>query len=77
MKLQAPDGGFFTGYASDFSSNGTATNTETTSLAILALSTASAKAQPSPYLIPIFLSVTAAIVAAEVFLIGRRTRRTL
>src|SRR6266851_4015874 len=36
-KLQAPDGGFHTGYDSGLSTNGTATNTETTSLAILAL----------------------------------------
>src|SRR6266480_4315478 len=74
-KLQAPDGGFHTGYLSDFSTNGTGTNTETTSLAILALSAPSMKAQPSPYLIPIFLSATAAIVAAEVVLLRRRSRR--
>jgi hypothetical protein len=76
-KMQAPDGGFHTGYNSDLSTNGTATNTETTSLAILALSTPGAKAQPSPYLIPIFLSATAAVVAGEIVLMRRRSRRTL
>jgi len=75
-KLQAPDGGFHTGYSSDFSTNGTATNTETTSLAILALGAPSAKAQPSPFLIPVFLSVTAAIVAAELLVMRRKSRRT-
>jgi len=74
-KLQAPDGGFHTGYSSDLSTNGTETNTETTSLAILALSAPSAKAQPSPYLIPIFLSATAAIVAAELLVMRRKSLR--
>jgi hypothetical protein len=76
-KLQAPDGGFHTGYDSDLSTNGTTTNTETTSLAILALSTPGVKAQPSPYLIPILLSATAAVVAGELVLMRRRSRRTL
>jgi hypothetical protein len=76
-KLQAPDGGFHSGYSSDLSTNGTATNTETTSLAILALTAPSVKAQPSPFLIPIFLSATAAIVAAELLLMRRKSRRTL
>lgn len=43
LKMQAPDGGFYTGYSAGFSANGTSTNTETTSLAILALSTSSQK----------------------------------
>jgi len=38
LQMQAPDGGFHTGYNPDLSINGT-TNTETTSLAILAMST--------------------------------------
>ena len=37
MRMQAPIGGFYTGYTSNYSNNGTDTNTETTSLAILAL----------------------------------------
>jgi len=36
-RMQAPSGGFYTGYVSNLSSNGTDTNTETTCLAILAL----------------------------------------
>jgi hypothetical protein len=36
LQMQAPDGGFYTGYNSNLSANGT-TNVETTSLAILAL----------------------------------------
>jgi hypothetical protein len=77
LKLQDPDGGFYSGYDSRFTPNGTDTNTETTSLAILALGTPGAKAQPSPYLIPIFVSATAAVVAAEFFLLRRRSHRTL
>ncbi len=38
MAMQAPDGGFYTGYDSGLSPGATSTNTETTSLAILALS---------------------------------------
>jgi hypothetical protein len=60
-RLQAPDGGFYTGYASDFSPIGS-TNTETTSLAILALSTPAAKvAQPysSSYYLPVFITAIA------------------
>ena len=38
LQMQAPDGGFYTGYSSDLSINGTA-NAETTSLAVLAMST--------------------------------------
>ncbi|MGP8125660.1 MAG: hypothetical protein ACLQEQ_07340 [Nitrososphaerales archaeon] len=38
LQMQAPDGGFYTGYNPDLSING-ATNVETTSLAILAMST--------------------------------------
>jgi len=37
LQMQSPDGGFYTGYNPDLSINGT-TNTETTSLAILAMS---------------------------------------
>jgi hypothetical protein len=37
MRMQAQNGGFYTGYDSSYSSAGTSTNTETTSLAILAL----------------------------------------
>jgi hypothetical protein len=37
MRMQAPDGGFYTGYDASYSTSGTSTNTETTSLAILAL----------------------------------------
>ncbi len=37
LKMQAPSGGFYSGYDTCFSNNGTDTNTETTSLAILAL----------------------------------------
>lgn len=37
MKMQAPNGGYYTGYAANFSNEGTSTNTETTSLAVLAL----------------------------------------
>lgn len=74
-RLQAPDGGFYTGYASDFSPIGS-TNTETTSLAILALSTPNAKAaQPySPYL-PVFIPAIAAVVLAEVVVLRRRSKR--
>ncbi|HZY94302.1 MAG TPA: hypothetical protein VFE98_05490 [Candidatus Bathyarchaeia archaeon] len=36
-RMQSSTGGFYTGYVSDYSTNGTTTNTETTSLAILAL----------------------------------------
>lgn len=35
--MQAQNGGFYTGYDSSYSPDGTLTNTETTSLAILAL----------------------------------------
>jgi len=71
-KLQAPDGGFYTGYASDFSPIGS-TNTETTSLAILALSTPAAKvAQPYSSYLPVFVSAIAAIVLAEVVVLRRR-----
>ncbi|MGP8124848.1 MAG: hypothetical protein ACLQEQ_03150 [Nitrososphaerales archaeon] len=38
LQMQAPDGGFYTGYNPDLSINGT-TNVETTSLALLAMST--------------------------------------
>ena len=38
LKMQATDGGFYTGYNSDLTHGNTKTNTETTSLAILALS---------------------------------------
>lgn len=37
LKMQGSDGGFYTGYTSTFSTDGTFENTETTSLAILAL----------------------------------------
>jgi hypothetical protein len=37
LSMQAPGGGFYTGYDSSLSHEGTSTNTETTSLAILAL----------------------------------------
>jgi hypothetical protein len=73
-KLQAPDGGFYTGYASDFSPIGS-TNTETTSLAILALSTPAAKvAQPYLSYLPVFVSAIAAVVLAEVVVLRRRSR---
>jgi hypothetical protein len=36
-RMQARSGGFYTGYATNLSNDGTSTNTETTSLAILAL----------------------------------------
>lgn len=36
-RMQAPSGGFYTGYDANFSNDGTSTNTETTSLAIMAL----------------------------------------
>jgi hypothetical protein len=38
LSMQAPIGGFYTGYDAYYSHAGTFTNTETTSLAILALS---------------------------------------
>jgi len=38
LKMQAPDGGFYSGYLPDLTHDNTASNTETTSLAILALS---------------------------------------
>jgi hypothetical protein len=38
LKMQAPDGGFYTGYYPDLTHGSTMSNTETTSLAILALS---------------------------------------
>jgi hypothetical protein len=37
LRMQAPDGGFYTGYDAGYSTSGTSTNTETTSLAVLAL----------------------------------------
>ena len=37
LKMQAASGGFYTGYDENYSTNGTSTNVETTSLAILAL----------------------------------------
>jgi hypothetical protein len=37
LRMQAPSGGFYTGYYDNFSTGMTSTNTETTSLAILAL----------------------------------------
>jgi hypothetical protein len=74
-KLQAPDGGFYTGYTSDFSPTGS-TDTETTSLAILALSTPAATvAQPYSSYLPLFISATAAVVLAEVILTRRRSTR--
>jgi hypothetical protein len=72
-RLQAPDGGFYTRYVPDFSTNGTTTNTETSSLAILALSTP-APQQYSPYL-PVFLSAIAVVVLAEALVVRRRSRR--
>jgi len=72
-RMQAPDGGFYTGYVPGFSPNGTTTNTETTSLAILALSTP-APQQYSPYL-PVFLLATAVVVVAEVLVVRRRSRK--
>ena len=42
VRMQDASGGFFTGYGPTFSTEGTTTNTETTSLAILALGTAKA-----------------------------------
>lgn len=38
LSMQAPSGGFYTGYNATYSHDGTLTNTETTSLAVLALS---------------------------------------
>jgi len=38
LQMQAPDGGFYTGYYPDLTHGNTTTNTETTSLAVLALS---------------------------------------
>jgi hypothetical protein len=37
LRMQAPDGGFYTGYDASYSHQTTLTNTETTSLVILAL----------------------------------------
>lgn len=37
LTMQAPDGGFYTGYDAEYSHGATLTNTETTSLALLAL----------------------------------------
>ncbi|MDA4133041.1 MAG: hypothetical protein OK454_07955, partial [Thaumarchaeota archaeon] len=74
-RLQAPDGGFYAGYTSDFSPIGS-TDTETTSLAILALSTpAATAAQPYSSYIPLFISAIAAIVLVEVVLTRRRSTR--
>jgi hypothetical protein len=74
-RLQASDGGFYTGYTSDFSPIGS-TNTETTSLAILALSTPAAKtAQPYSFYLPLFISAIAAVVLAEVVVVRRRSRK--
>jgi hypothetical protein len=37
IRMQAPNGGFYTGYGPNYSTMGTSTNAETTSLAVLAL----------------------------------------
>ena len=71
-RLQAPDGGFYTGYQPGFSPSGT-TDTETTSLAILALSTPAAQ-QYSPYT-PVLVAVVAAVALAGSFVVRRRSRR--
>jgi len=63
-RLQAPDGGFYTGYGPGFVPNGNSTNTETTSLAILALSTTATRSSElySPY--PLDFALTAAVALA-------------
>jgi hypothetical protein len=74
-KLQAPNGGFYTGYTSDFSPSGS-TDAETTSLAILALSTPDAKAaQPYSSYLSVFIVAIAAVVLAEVVVLRRRPSR--
>ena len=75
-KLQAPDGGFFTGYGRDLSPKGT-TNTETTSLAVMALSATSTyhpKAPNAAYL-PIAVAAVAALVLLEVLAVRRWSKR--
>jgi hypothetical protein len=61
-RLQAPNGGFYTGYVADFAPVGS-TNTETTSLAILALNTPTVKT--AQQYLPVFVSAVAAIVLVE------------
>jgi hypothetical protein len=80
-------GGFYTGYLADYSTAGTTTNMETTSLAIMALAILGSMSfnihtttniQPSPYVIPflylgIGTGITAIIVASVAF--ERRGKR--
>jgi hypothetical protein len=74
-RLQAPDGGFYTGYTSDYTPTGT-TNTETTSLAILALSTPAAKvANPYSSYLLVSIPAIAVIVIAEVVVMRRWSRK--
>jgi hypothetical protein len=70
LKMQAPGGGFYTGYTSDFSPDGSTTNTETTSLAVLALS-----AQPHASFLPVYLCAIAAVVLVEAVVMRERWRR--
>jgi hypothetical protein len=62
LKLQATSGRFYTGYDSSFSNNGTNTNTETTSLAILALLPTTATTSSTPEFTT-FLAVAIVLIA--------------
>jgi len=75
VKLQAPNGGFYTEYGADLSLSGS-TNTETTCLAVMALSDLAAKApQSNSFYLPAFGSAVAAVVVAEVAVMRRRYKR--
>jgi len=65
VRLQAPDGGFYTGYYYDLATGGTTTNTETTSLAILALSTQNAQSGLSALGLVPFGTAVELLVALE------------
>jgi hypothetical protein len=64
-------GGFYTGYTSSFSPDGTSTNVETTSLAVLALSTPGRGALPQWEVLALFGALVAAVAVAELVLVRR------
>jgi hypothetical protein len=75
-KMQAPNGGFYEGYTDRFSSNGTATNTATTSLAMLALSEAAPARGILGYsFLPLFVAAVIAVVLLEAAALKRRSEK--
>jgi hypothetical protein len=75
-RMQAPSGGFYTGYDANFSNDGTLTNTETTCLAILALEAISTSSTTSTFTyldyVALATAVIAILAAAALTLRGRK-----